>query len=181
MQCPRVVAYFLGTPILWGFAHFFTPQSTIRCIRNARAEYNVEPGRRIAATVVVRNPTLLPSLALEVAVLAALAKLDPAALAVVAQPPLQGAEGCVELVVSEEIEVLLPLKGLFDAAKERARLAKQEAKLSKELAALEGRLGNKSFVDKAPAAVVEEVQAAAAELRGKLEAVASKMAQLPEE
>lgn len=115
----------------------------------------------------------------EVAVLASLAKLNPSSLSITSPPPSSGADGCVELVVSEVVEVLLPLAGLFDAAKERARLAKQEGKLSKELAALEGRLGNKGFVDKAPAAVVAEVEAAAEELRGKLEAVAAKMAQLP--
>lgn len=166
--------------LLITLSRFFTTQATIRAVRNARAEYNVEPGRRIAATIVARTPALQRSLSSEAPVLAALAKLDPASLSAVAEPPATGAEGCVELVVSEEIEVLLPLAGLFDAAKERARLAKQEAKLDKELAALEGRLRNKGFVDKAPAAVVAEVEAAAAELRGKLEAVAAKMAQLPE-
>ncbi len=80
--------------------------------------------------------------------------------------------------MAEGIEVLLPLAGLFDAAKELARLTKQEAKLVKELSQLEGRLSNKSFVDKAPEAVVAEVREQAAELRGKLEAVQAKMQQL---
>lgn len=97
---------------------------------------------------------------------------------VTAQQPASGAQGCIELVVSEGVEVLLPLAGLFDAAKELARLTKQEAKLVKELSQLEGRLNNKSFVDKAPEAVVAEVREQAAELRGKLEAVQAKMQQL---
>ena len=43
--------------------------------------------------------------------------------------------------------------GLFDPHKELARLGKQQEKLQGEIAAMESRLANKSFVDKAPAKV----------------------------
>lgn len=52
------------------------PQAAIRAVRNARAEYNVEPGRRIAATVVVADPALRAAFEAEQGVVAALAKLD---------------------------------------------------------------------------------------------------------
>lgn len=52
------------------------PQAAVRSVRNARAEYNVEPGRRIAATVVVADPQLQTAFETEQDVIASLAKLD---------------------------------------------------------------------------------------------------------
>ncbi len=46
-------------------------------------------------------------------------------------------------------QVLLPLAGLFDVAKERSRLSKQRAKLDKELAGINARLNNPDFMAKA--------------------------------
>ena len=48
--------------------------------------------------------------------------------------------------------------GLFDPVKETDRLRKQEAKVQKALAGLQGRLANRSFLDNAAPAVVQEVR-----------------------
>ena len=48
--------------------------------------------------------------------------------------------------------------GLFDVAKERARLAKQREKLAKELAAVAARVSNEAFISRAPPRVVAEVR-----------------------
>ncbi len=61
------------------------------------------------------------------------------------------------------------------ADKEIERLAKQEGKLEKELAGLQARLSNKKFVDKAPPAVVAEVQGQAADLSEQLATVREKI------
>lgn len=53
-------------------------QATVGAIRNARAEYNVELGRRIAARVTVAQADLRAALATELDVLCSLAKLDRA-------------------------------------------------------------------------------------------------------
>lgn len=53
-------------------------QATVGAIRNARAEYNVELGRRIAAQLRVAQPELAAALSAELPVLCSLAKLDPA-------------------------------------------------------------------------------------------------------
>lgn len=53
-------------------------QATVGAIRNARAEYNVELGRRIAARVTVAQADLRAALAAELDVLCSLAKLDRA-------------------------------------------------------------------------------------------------------
>lgn len=48
--------------------------------------------------------------------------------------------------------------GLFDVAKERARLAKQREKLAKDLAAVAARVSNQAFMSKAPPHVVAEAR-----------------------
>jgi valyl-tRNA synthetase len=75
-------------------------------------------------------------------------------------------------------EVVLPLGGLVDVAKERERVGTELAQLQKQLAALEGRLANAGFVSKAPPPVVEAERAKAAEWRARAEQLAAKIAAL---
>lgn len=153
-------------------------QSTIRSVRNARAEYEVEPGKKIEASIVTSSSELCTYFTQEKKSLALLAKLDSDKLII--------AEGVVtkeshtdskqiELVVKEGLEIILPLAGLFDPAKEVDRLQKQADKISKELEGLEKRLSNKSFVDKAPEHVVADVQASAKELSDQLAVINEKI------
>jgi len=62
-------------------------------------------------------------------------------------------------IISQGAKILIPLDELVDKEKERARLTNELAKVEKELAALNGKLSNKNFVDKAPAAVVDAERA----------------------
>ena len=70
-----------------------------------------------------------------------------------------------------EMEILVPMAGLIDPEAELQRLAREMEKLEKDIARIEGKLGNASFVDKAPAAVV-------AKEREKLEAQKQALATL---
>jgi valyl-tRNA synthetase len=65
-------------------------------------------------------------------------------------------------------EVYLPLEGLIDVEAERVRLTREIDKIVKEVAKAEGKLGNASFVDRAPAEVVEQEKARLAEWQAKL-------------
>jgi len=65
-------------------------------------------------------------------------------------------------------EVYLPLEGLIDVEAERSRLTKEIEKIAKEVVKSEGKLGNASFVDRAPAEVVEQEKARLAEWQAKL-------------
>ncbi len=67
-------------------------------------------------------------------------------------------EGAVS-IISEGAKILIPLDELVDKEKERARLSNELAKVEKEIAALNGKLSNKNFVGKAPAAVVDAERA----------------------
>lgn len=142
-------------------------QALTRSIRNARAEYNVEPGKRISA-IVVASGVLKSELEKEIKSLVALAKLDPEKVIVVERDSDEAAtlitEKSVQLVVQDGVEAYLPLSGLIDPEKERKRLEKQQEKLQKEIQKLSGRLNAKGFVDKAPADVVEKAKAELAEL-----------------
>jgi valyl-tRNA synthetase len=83
----------------------------------------------------------------------------------------------VELVVRESIQVILPLRGLFNAEKEVQRLEKQRGKVDKELSGLQARLSNAQFVNNAPGPVVEQATKQAQDLTDQLRVIDDKLAQ----
>ena len=81
--------------------------------------------------------------------------------------------------VFKEAVMLLPLKGVVDFAAERERLSKELAGLNKNLEGYARKLSNPSFVERAPAAVVEEEkrrQAEALENKTKVEEALQRIA-----
>jgi valyl-tRNA synthetase len=73
--------------------------------------------------------------------------------------------------IAEGVTILVPLTGLVDVEKEKERVTRELAKVEKDLAILEKKLGNESFVSRAPAAVIAKDRERHAELetaRGKL-------------
>ena len=73
-----------------------------------------------------------------------------------------------------EMKILIPLGGLIDKDAELARLAKEIGKLQINIDKTAAKLVNKSFTDKAPAAVVEKE-------RERLAEMTTAMAQLKEQ
>jgi valyl-tRNA synthetase len=69
------------------------------------------------------------------------------------------------------VDLHVPVAGLVDPEKERARLDKEETKTSDDLAKLEARLANPQFVERAKPEVIERDRAAAEELRDKLQKI----------
>jgi valyl-tRNA synthetase len=67
------------------------------------------------------------------------------------------------------MKVLIPLAGLIDKEAEIARLNKELDKKQKELQRLDGKLNNASFVDKAPAQVVDKEKQRRAETAAAIE------------
>jgi len=66
----------------------------------------------------------------------------------------------------------------IDREAERARLAKEIARIQGEIAKARGKLANSSFVDKAPAAVVQQEQARLADFSAMLEKLEAQHARL---
>ena len=158
-------------------------QALTRSIRNARAEYNVEPGKRISAVIVAKGE-LREALEAEAKSLVALAKLDPDQVTFYEagsdEAKAATAEESVQLVVQDGVEAYLPLSGLIDPEKERQRLEKQSEKLAKEIQKLSGRLQSKGFVDKAPPAVVDKARGELAELEDQAAKIETSLAALPQ-
>ncbi|MEA3344905.1 MAG: valine--tRNA ligase [Chloroflexota bacterium] len=123
----------------------------VRDIRNARAEYRVDPGKRIAATIAGGERTDL--LLDQREVLVNLARLDREQLAIfptLAEKPRQA----VTLVVGG-VECYLPLAGMVDLEAERKRLARELDEMTELISRSEQLLDNEEFVAKAPAHVVD--------------------------
>ena len=70
------------------------------------------------------------------------------------------------------------LEGLVDVAAEKAKVEEELAKLRKFLATVEAKLGNETFLSKAPAAIVEQQKARKAELLAEIERQTSRLASL---
>ncbi|MBP6723904.1 MAG: valine--tRNA ligase [Halioglobus sp.] len=122
-------------------------------IRNIRGEMNIPPGKELP--IILRNGDQRDRSRLEenVQYLKKLAKvsdiswLDAGAENPVAATALVG-----------DLEILVPMAGLIDRKAELLRLGREIDRLEKDLSRIKEKLGNASFVDKAPAAVVAKEQ-----------------------
>lgn len=135
---------------------------SIKAVRNMRAEVNVPPGKKVPAIMLATADLKDGIKANEnyihlMGAISELTVLDENA----AKP-----ENAMAAVVSG-IEVYLPLAGLIDVEKENQRLNKELATIEKELARVNGKLGNAGFLAKAPADVIEKEKAKAEELNAK--------------
>jgi valyl-tRNA synthetase len=79
-----------------------------------------------------------------------LARLESVATS---DPAAEVPEGSAQ-IVHGEATIVLPLAGVIDIAQEKARLERERDKVAEEIAAIEKKLANKAFVDKAPDQVV---------------------------
>lgn len=123
----------------------------IRAVRNVRAEMNVPPSRKVTVHIQTddngirqklenHRPTLLRFFNAEVLHLEARGEIP---------------EEAVTAVIDGAV-LYLPLAGLVDVQQELARLRKELQKLDKEVERVQKKLANRQFVERAPAAVVEE-------------------------
>jgi len=80
--------------------------------------------------------------------------------------------------VLERLQVFVPVSGLVDLDRERARLRQQLQDCRQQLQGVQGRLANESFLRKAPAEVVEREHQRLADLRTRVEAIEMNLAGL---
>ncbi len=129
--------------------------SSIRLVRNLRAEAGLKPSQKIPVCFITKNNVLAETLKKSTDDIQSLTRankvevLHPQEL--LGKPSIKALAG-----VSGELEVLLPIEGLVDLAALRTRLEKDLSKAQKEIYSLSKRLENKSFLDKAPQVVIEE-------------------------
>lgn len=122
----------------------------IGSIRSLRAEMNLPAGAKLTVLLKGANADSLAHLRRFKSIICSLARLED----------ICGYEDEItpDMVQSvfREASLLIPLKGVVDFAAERERLQKELAGLEQNLAGYERKLSNPSFVERAPAAVVEE-------------------------
>ncbi|KAG8659778.1 hypothetical protein MANES_02G076200v8 [Manihot esculenta] len=141
-------------------------QALTRAIRNARAEYSVEPAKRISASIVA-SEDVIQYISKEKEVLALLSRLDLENVHFTDSPP-GDANQSVHLVASEGLEAYLPLADMVDISAELDRLSKRLSKMQTEYEGLVDRLNSPKFIEKAPEDVVCGVREKAAEAEEKI-------------
>jgi valyl-tRNA synthetase len=143
------------------------PMDTILSIRNIRGEMNISPRERVRADIRAENGDVLRTLEQTVGYVTSLAGLSHLALALDTPKPQGSATGTIR-----GAEIYVTSEQIIDRDAERDRLRKEIAKTSKDIELFSKKLSNKSFVEKAPKAVVEKDTARLEELnaiREKLE------------
>jgi valyl-tRNA synthetase len=141
-------------------------KSVILGLRVIRAEMNIGPGVKIP--LLLRHGTAQDRARMQdnETFLRQLARLERVEWLGESDAP------AAATAVVGDLELLVPLAGLIDVDAEVARLDRETDRIGAEIARLEKKLGNASFVEKAPAEVVEkerEKLAQAQQTLGKLE------------
>jgi valyl-tRNA synthetase len=138
----------------------------IGAIRSVRSERNVPAAAMVPLSISGTSGETKTRLVTHNVVIRRLARIEAINIAT---EPLKGA---VQVHVGEAT-LSLPLGDVIDLDAERARLNKELDRISKEIAKIDGKLGNAQFLAKAPDEVVEEQKERRAEaeaLREKTEA-----------
>ncbi len=139
----------------------------VNAARTLRSEMNMSPAERVPL-VIEGNTAKLESYA---PYLKALAKLSDVSFA---QGSLEHSGAPIAVVSNAK----LMLKIEIDVAAERLRLAKEITRLETEIAKANGKLGNTSFVERAPAQVVEQEKARVTDFGNKLNTLQSQLKRL---
>lgn len=141
----------------------------VTAVRSLRAEMNLPAGAKLTVYLKDGNNASCAHLQTFNQIICSLARLEKL------ECFADGAKISKDMVQSvfREAVILLPLKGVIDFAAEKERLKKELEGLNKNLEGYARKLSNASFVERAPAAVVEEEkrrQAEALENKAKIEA-----------
>ncbi|MFN8384300.1 MAG: valine--tRNA ligase [Anaerolineales bacterium] len=130
-------------------ADFALIQEIVRSIRNLRAEKNVAPSKKIAASISAGAKQDL--LTAQAKVIASLSGIDQSQFNI--QASLADKPKDAAALVVGSIEIYLPLAGMVDLANEKVRLEKELKEAESHIQRLETLLGG-DFANKAPAALI---------------------------
>ena len=120
--------------------------------RAARTELGIAPGAVLPAFCPAPSDRARATVERSAKAVERMARLGPIAFD---DPP----PGPAMEIAAGEDRFLVPLEGVIDVDAERARLTKGLAASEKELAALDKRLGNASFIERAKPEAVEKARA----------------------
>ncbi len=151
-----------------------TIKAAVRAIRNLRTGMNVPPSRKAKVYVVSAKEDVRHIFESSKSFFATLGYASE----VHVQEDKTGIDENAVSTLIHDAAVYIPLEELVDIDKEIERLEKEAAKLAGEIKRASGMLANPKFVDKAPAAKVEEEKAKLAKYTEMSEQVAERLAQL---
>ena len=151
-----------------------TIKAAVRAIRNLRTGMNVPPSRKAKVYVVSAKEDVRYIFESSKSFFATLGYASE----VHVQEDKTGIDENAVSTLIHDAAVYIPLEELVDIDKEIERLEKEAAKLAGEIKRASGMLANPKFVDKAPAAKVEEEKAKLAKYTEMSEQVAERLAQL---
>ncbi len=138
----------------------------ITSVRSMRSEMNVPPAAQIELKLKDAGPGSLARLDTHRDLILRMARLSSV------EPLVGPTPKSAVQAVQDEATLVLPLEGIVDLDKERARLTKEIDKLAGEIKKIDAKLSNEQFVAKAPDEVIEEQRdrrAAADQARDKLQ------------
>jgi valyl-tRNA synthetase len=146
----------------------------VRSIRNIRAQHKVKASRWVEARVYTGE--LLSSLIPQTNMIEILAKARP--LTILDRQKRESTKDTDLVLVLKEAEVVVPLAGMVDRLAEEQRLTKESQEIKERMAQLEARLGDKTFLSKAPSQVVEKEKRKLSMLEDKLKRLDQELSQL---
>lgn len=144
-------------------------QKLVTEVRRFRSDQGVKPSQRVPA----RFDAAAADLAAQEGIVRSLARLET---------PAEGftATASIEVRLSTAtVTVELDTSGTVDVAAERKRLEKDLAVAEKELSGTEKKLGNESFLAKAPDAVVDKIRTRNQVAREEIERITARLEGLP--
>jgi valyl-tRNA synthetase len=134
----------------------------VSAARTMRSEHEVHPAAKVPLELRAADPEARQLLAREARYIESLVGSEGAP--VIAEPGGVRPRGAL-VAMAGDVEVLVGLRGLVEAGKERERIERQLKKGDKDIGVLEKRLSNQNFVANAPAEVVTEANAQLEQLR----------------
>lgn len=133
-------------------------------LRTIRTGAELHPGARIRADIFCADAAKRELLTRYQTDIMGLTRSEALSITATGEVPNDAGHALVQ-----DVELVVPLTGLIDAAGELEKLRREEAKLEQELGRTTAKLANAQFIDKAPPAVVAKEREKTLELDARLE------------
>ncbi|MDQ6717670.1 MAG: valine--tRNA ligase [Gemmatimonadota bacterium] len=152
----------------WSAAQFETLREAVNALRQLRADYAITPGKQIQAVVVGKAAEELFTAHSDLFARLCRTHFRQSA----------GDEQSAHILLADGTEILVPLAGMVDVAKECEKMRGEIGQIDKQLTSLIGRLNNETFTSKAPAKVVEAERQKQQDLERKREQLTKRVSEL---